>query len=56
MSYTKAKYELTSWLAEKGLTGKVRMKMGSGEPMQRQGGYYSTVAGTAAFFNSSGFS
>jgi len=51
--YKKGKYELTSWLAEKGLTGKVRMKMGSGEPMQRQGGYYSTVAGTAAFFNSS---
>ena len=51
-SYKKGKYELTSWLAEKGLTGKIRMKMGSGEPMQRQGGYYSTVAGRAAFFNS----
>ncbi len=50
--YKKAKYELTSWLAEKGLSGKIRMKLGSGEPMQRQGGYYSTVAGMAAFLTS----
>ncbi|PKL84324.1 MAG: hypothetical protein CVV24_00505 [Ignavibacteriae bacterium HGW-Ignavibacteriae-3] len=52
MLYKKAKYDLTSWLAEKGLSGTVRMKMGSGEPMQRQGGYYSAVAGSAAFSNS----
>lgn len=50
--YKDAKYELTSWLAEKGLNGIVRMKMGSGEPMQRQGGYYSHVVGQPAFINS----
>jgi aspartate/methionine/tyrosine aminotransferase len=50
--YKEAKYQLTSWLAEKGLLGIVRMKMGSGEPMQRQGGYYSTVVGKPAFIKS----
>ncbi len=50
--YKEAKYEVITWLAERGLSGKIRMKMGSGEPMQRQGGYYSTVAGTLAFIQS----
>ena len=50
--FKEAKYELTSWLAEKGLIGKVRMKMGSGEPMQRQGGYYTPVVGMPAFIHS----
>ncbi|MFA6598277.1 MAG: aminotransferase class I/II-fold pyridoxal phosphate-dependent enzyme [Ignavibacteriaceae bacterium] len=50
--YKEAKHELTSWLAEKGLIGIVRMKMGSGEPMQRQGGYYSPVVGKPAFIKS----
>jgi aspartate/methionine/tyrosine aminotransferase len=50
--YKEAKYQLTSWLAEKGLLGIVRMKMGSGEPMQRQGGYYSSVVGLPAFIKS----
>ena len=50
--YKEAKYQLTSWLAEKGLLGIVRMKMGSGEPMQRQGGYYSPVVGQPAFIRS----
>jgi aspartate/methionine/tyrosine aminotransferase len=52
--FKEAKFNLTSWLAEKGLIGKVRMKMGSGEPMQRQGGYYSPVVGKPAFINSPG--
>ena len=50
--YKEAKYQLTAWLAEKGLLGIVRMKMGSGEPMQRQGGYYSPVVGQPAFIRS----
>ncbi|MGE5400214.1 MAG: aminotransferase class I/II-fold pyridoxal phosphate-dependent enzyme [Ignavibacteriales bacterium] len=50
--YKEAKFDLASWLAEKGLIGKVRMKMGSGEPMQRQGAYYSPVAGKPAFIHS----
>jgi len=51
--YKAAKHDLTSWLAEKGLIGIIRMKMGSGEPMQRQGGYYSPVVGKPAFIKSS---
>jgi aspartate/methionine/tyrosine aminotransferase len=50
--YKESKYQLTAWLAEKGLLGIVRMKMGSGEPMQRQGGYYSPVVGLPAFIRS----
>ncbi len=50
--YQKAKYDVQSWLVEHGITDSVRIKMGSGEPMQRQGGYYSTVAGVHAFQNS----
>lgn len=48
--YLKAKYELQVWLANHGITEEVRIKLGSGEPMQRQGGYYSGVAGKPAFF------
>ncbi|MBC8508137.1 MAG: pyridoxal phosphate-dependent aminotransferase [Anaerolineales bacterium] len=47
--YRKAKYDTHSWLAEHGVVDAVRIKLGSGEPMQRQGGYYSRVAGQAAF-------
>lgn len=50
--YQKAKYDLQSWLVEHGTAESVRIKMGSGEPMQRQGGYYSLVAGAHAFQNS----
>lgn len=50
--YKEAKYELTSWLAAHNLIGKIRIKMGSGEPMQRQGGYYSSVAGRPVFIKS----
>lgn len=50
--YQKAKYDLQSWLVEHGTAQAVRIKMGSGEPMQRQGGYYSRVAGVHAFQNS----
>jgi hypothetical protein len=47
--YRKAKYDVQSWLAEHGVAESVRIKLGSGEPMQRQGGYYSSVAGMPAF-------
>ncbi|MDP3000899.1 MAG: pyridoxal phosphate-dependent aminotransferase [Bryobacterales bacterium] len=47
--YKKAKYEIVGWLAERDLVGQVRLKMGSGEPMQRQGGYYAPFSGRPAF-------
>jgi aspartate/methionine/tyrosine aminotransferase len=47
--YLKAKNSVHTWLAEHGLAETVRIKLGSGEPMQRQGGYYSHVAGMPAF-------
>ncbi len=50
--YLKVKYDIHSWLAEHGVVESVRIKLGSGEPMQRQGGYYSHVAGRPAFLNS----
>jgi aspartate/methionine/tyrosine aminotransferase len=50
--YQKAKYDVQSWLVEHGTAEPVRVKLGSGEPMQRQGAYYSRVAGVRAFQNS----
>ena len=50
--YQQAKFDVQSWLVEHNITEPVRIKMGSGEPMQRQGGYYSVVAGAHAFQNS----
>ncbi len=50
--YKKAKHGIIKWLAKKGITDKVRLKLGSGEPMQRQGGYYSEISGKHAFINS----
>lgn len=50
--YKEAKYVLASWLASHDLIGKIRIKMGSGEPMQRQGGYYSPAAGKPVFIKS----
>lgn len=50
--YLKAKYDLQLWLAEHDLAEAVRIKLGSGEPVQRQGGYYSRVAGCPTFLNS----
>lgn len=50
--YRQAKYDLLRWLAQHGLADRVRLKLGSGEPMQRQGGYYSELSGTAAFVQS----
>ncbi len=50
--YRQAKYELLHWLAKQGLAERVRLKLGSGEPMQRGGGYYNDVSGQAAFLQS----
>ena len=47
--YKQAKHALMLWLAEHKLVDRVRIKMGSGEPMQRQGGYYSSISGNRAF-------
>jgi len=47
--YREAKRDLMLWLAEHGMADLVRMKLGSGEPMQRQGGYYTRFAGQPAF-------
>lgn len=49
--YIRAKYRVETWLAEHGLAESIRLKLGSGEPMQRQGGYYSPVAGQPAFID-----
>ena len=49
--FLQAKHDTQAWLAEHRLAEAVRVKMGSGEPMQRQGGYYSPVAGRAAFLD-----
>ncbi len=50
--YLKVKYDVQSWLAEHGVAEAVRIKLGSGEAMQRQGGYYSLAAGHPAVLNS----
>jgi aspartate/methionine/tyrosine aminotransferase len=47
--FKEAKQTAIRWLAEKGIVERVRIKLGSGESMQRQGGYYSPVAGMPAF-------
>jgi aspartate/methionine/tyrosine aminotransferase len=47
--YKEAKYKIILWLADRGLVENIRIKMGSGEPMQRQGGYYAPESGKHAF-------
>jgi aspartate/methionine/tyrosine aminotransferase len=47
--YKRAKFQIVRWLAEQGLATEVRIKLGSGEPMQRQGSYYADVSGKRAF-------
>ncbi len=38
--YREAKYQVIKWLSDHNLTGSVRIKLGSGETAQRQGGFY----------------
>ncbi len=47
--FKQAKFSTITWLAKRGLTDRVRVKLGSGEPMQRMGGYYAEFSGNAAF-------
>lgn len=47
--FREAKQAIVTWLAGHDLVGLVRIKMGSGEPMQRQGGYYAPQSGLLAF-------
>lgn len=47
--YNTAKHKTIEWLAKKGLVENVRMKLGCGEPMQRQGGYYAEFSSKPAF-------
>lgn len=47
--YKQAKFATIAWLSQKGLMDKVRVKLGSGEPMQRMGGYYAEFSGAPAF-------
>ncbi len=44
-----AKHKTIEWLAKKGIVHNVRIKFGSGEPMQRQGGYYAEFSSKKAF-------
>jgi len=50
--YKETKLRAIKWLAEKGLVGQVRIKLGSGEPMQRQGGYYTSTKHDTVFIHS----
>ena len=50
--FAQAKRDIAHWLAEHGLSDAVRLKLGSGEPMQRQGGYYAEFSGRPAFLPS----
>ncbi|MGB9612416.1 MAG: hypothetical protein ACPL7M_15695, partial [Bryobacteraceae bacterium] len=49
LAFRQARFEIARWLAERGLAADVRVKMGAGEPMQRQGCYYAPVSGKPAF-------
>ncbi len=47
--YRETSFKVVRWLARKGLAGKIRLKLGSGEPMQRQGGFYDNLGSKPAF-------
>lgn len=48
-TYRQVKFRVTEWLARHYSSDLVRVKLGSGESMQRQGGYYAPVSGQPAF-------
>jgi aspartate/methionine/tyrosine aminotransferase len=52
--YRQARYQVVTWLAERRLVDEVRVKLGSGEPMQRQGGSYAPASGLPAFLQTQG--
>jgi len=43
--YQEVRHRIVRWLAGKSMVGRIRIKLGSGEPMQRQGGYYDPISG-----------
>lgn len=49
--YKTAKFKTIEWLAKRGLTSDIRIKLGCGEPMQRQGGYYAEFSNKPAFIS-----
>ncbi len=49
--YRETRFKVVKWLAAKSLLTRVRLKLGSGEPMQRQGGFYDSIGGKPAFLN-----
>ena len=51
--YKEAKLTTCRWAAEKGIAHRIRVKLGSGEPMQRQGGYYDEYSGASALSGNS---
>jgi hypothetical protein len=50
--FHQVKHDIQKWLAGHNIAEAVRIKLGSGEPMQRQGGNYSTFSGQPAFMDS----
>ncbi len=48
-AYRRAKHQAVRWCAEHGLVDSIRIKLGCGEPMQRQGGYYSALQQDSTF-------
>jgi len=50
--YREAKHRAMRWLARRGLVEDVRIKFGSGEPMQRQGGYFDRFSGQSVITES----
>lgn len=49
--FKETKAKLFEWLAKRGLLDQVRIKLGCGEPIQRQGGYYSDLSARPVLFN-----
>jgi aspartate/methionine/tyrosine aminotransferase len=49
--YKETKLRAIKWLADRGLVERVRIKLGSGEPMQRQGGYYKSMEQLPVFIH-----
>ncbi len=50
--YQQARHRIVRWLAGKSMIGRIRIKLGSGEPMQRQGGYYDPNSGQPVLVSS----
>jgi len=50
--FKEAKFRAIKWFAERRLVDKIRVKLGSGEPAQRQGGYYDSSSGKSVFLTS----